>query len=137
MQGYLDALEQNNLKIKKEYIIYSGFTQENGLQDVTKLLGIKPLPDAIFAVNDLKAIGAMIGLKRYGYKIPQHIGIVGFLNTPSSEIISPSLTTIEQTAYEIGAKSYQLLLEHIKNPDTVPQTVLMPSKLVIRESSLR
>lgn len=137
MQGYLDALEQNNLKIKKEYIIYSGFTQENGLQDVTKLLGIKPLPDAIFAVNDLKAIGAMIGLKRYGYKIPQHIGIVGFLNTPSSEIISPSLTTIEQTAYEIGAKSCQLLLEHIKNPDTVPQTVLMPSKLVIRESSLR
>ena len=137
MQGYLDALEQNNLKIKKEYIIYSGFTQENGLQDVTKLLGIKPLPDAIFAVNDLKAIGAMIGLKRYGYKIPQHIGIVGFLNTPSSEIISPSLTTIEQTAYEIGAKSCQLLLEHIKNPDTVPQTVLMPSKLVIRESSVR
>lgn len=137
LQGYLDALEQNNLPQKKEYIIHSGFTQEDGLLDVTKLLGIKPLPDAIFAVNDRKAIGAILGLKRYGYKIPQHIGVVGFLNSPSSKIISPSLTTIEQAAYEIGAKSCQLLLEHIKNPDAPPQTVLMPSKLIIRESSVR
>ena len=83
LQGYLDALEQNNLPHRKEHIIHSGFTQEDGLHDFTKLLNIKPLPDAIFAVNDRKAIGVMLGLKRYGYKIPQHIGVVGFLNSPN------------------------------------------------------
>jgi LacI family transcriptional regulator len=137
MQGYTDALAQNNMPIKKSYIIHSGMTQDDGTKDISKLLAIKPLPDAIFAVNDRKAIGAMLALKRYGYKIPQHIGIVGFLNAPTSEVVSPSLTTVEQAAYEIGAKSCQLLIQHIKSPDMEPQTIMMPSKLIIRESSIK
>ncbi len=137
LQGYTDALAQNNMTIKKSYIIHSGMSQDEGTKDISKLLAIKPLPDAIFAVNDRKAIGAMLALRRYGYKIPQHIGIVGFLNAPMSEVVSPSLTTVEQAAYEIGAKSCQLLIQHIKNPDMEPQTIMMPSKLIIRESSIK
>jgi LacI family transcriptional regulator len=137
LHGYTDALAQNNIPFKKSYIIHSGMTQEDGTKDVSKILAIKPLPDAIFAVNDRKAIGAMLALRRYGYKIPQHIGIVGFLNAPMSEVVSPSLTTVEQAAYEIGAKSCQLLIQHIKSPDMEPQTIMMPSKLIIRESSIK
>jgi LacI family transcriptional regulator len=137
MQGYLDALEQNGLPIRKSYIIHSNMTQEDGVQDISKLLAVKPLPDAIFAANDRKAIGAMLALKRYGYKIPQHIAIVGFMNAPISEVVTPSLTTVEQAAYEIGAKSCQLLIQHIKTPDLEPETVMMPSKLIIRESSIK
>jgi LacI family transcriptional regulator len=137
MQGYLDALTQNDIPIRKNYIIHSNMTQEDGVQDISKLLAVKPLPDAIFAANDRKAIGAMLALKRYGYKIPQHIAVAGFMNAPISEVVTPSLTTVEQAAYEIGAKSCQLLIQHIKTPDTEPQTVMMPSKLIIRESSIK
>ena len=137
LQGYLDALTHNNIESNKKLIIHSGFTQEEGVQDVSKLLAIKPLPDAIFCVNDRKAIGAMFALKRYGYRIPKDIAIVGFMNAPISEVVEPSLTTVEQAAYEIGAKSCLLLLDHIKNPDFLPQTITMPSKLIIRESSLK
>jgi LacI family transcriptional regulator len=137
MQGYMDALTQNNIVVKKNYIIHSGMTQDDGTKDISKLLAVKPLPDAIFAANDRKAIGAMLALRRYGYKIPQHIGIVGFLNAPISEVVSPSLSTVEQAAYEIGAKSCQLLIQHIKSPDMETQTVMMPSKLIIRESSIK
>ena len=137
LQGYLDALEHNNLPIRKNYILHSGFTEEDGLRDMSKLLTVKPLPDALFCVNDRKAIGAMLALKRYGYKIPQHIAIAGFMNAPITEVVTPSLTTVEQPAYAIGTKSCQLLLEHIKNPDMVTQTIVMPSKLIIRESSMK
>ena len=137
LQGYLDALTQNGLPIRKNYIIHSSLTEEDGIQDMSKLLAVKPLPDALFCVNDRKAIGAMLALKRYGYKIPHHMAMVGFQNAPISEVVTPSLTTIEQTAYEIGAKSCQLLLDHIKTPDMEPQTVVMPTRLIIRESSMK
>ena len=137
LKGYMDALEQNNLPLRKNYILHSGMSQEDGVRDISKLLAVKPLPDAIFAANDRKAIGAMLGLKRYGYKIPQHIAIVGFMNAPIAEVVTPSLTTVEQAAYEIGAKSCQLLFQHIKTPDMEPETVVMPSRLIIRESSIR
>ena len=137
LQGYLDALEQNGLPIQKKYILYSGYTEEDGLRDMSKLLTVKPLPDALFCVNDRKAIGAMLALKRYGYKIPQHIAIAGFMNAPITEVVTPSLTTIEQPAYAIGKKSCELLLDHIKNPNFIPQTIVMPSKLIIRESSIK
>ena len=136
-QGYFDALEQNGMEIKKNLIVYSGFSQEDGLRDMSKLLGLKPVPDAIFAVNDRKAIGAMLALRRYGYKVPDHVAIISFGNTPVSEVMTPTLSTVEQAAYEIGAKSCQLLFAHIKTPSIEPQTVVMPSKLVIRESSVK
>ena len=137
MEGWIGALEQNGISVRKDYVLHSGFTQEDGVRDVSKMLGLKALPDAIFAVNDRKAIGAMLALKRYGYKIPQHIALAGFMNSPVSEVVTPALTTVEQAAYEIGAKSCQLLLAHIKSPDMEPQTVMMPSKLIIRESSIK
>lgn len=136
-QGYLDALKENNVEMKKNLLIYSSFSQEDGVRDMSKLLGLRPLPDAVFAVNDRKAIGAMIALRRYGYKVPEHIGIISFGNTPVSEVTTPPLSTVEQNAYEIGAKGCQLLFGHIKKPTIEPQTIVMPSKLVIRESSVK
>lgn len=137
LQGYMDALEKNDIKIQKQYIIHSGFSQDEGLRDTSKLLGMKPLPDGIFAVNDRKAVGAMLALRRYGFKIPHHIALVGFGNTPLAEAVIPNMTTVVQSAYEIGAKSCQLLFDHIKTPDIEPQTVVMPSQLIVRESSLK
>ncbi len=137
LQGYIDALEKNDIKVQKQYIIHSGFSQEDGLRDTSKFLGIKPLPDAIFAVNDRKAVGAMLALRRYGFKIPNHMALVSFGNTPLAEAVVPNLTTVVQSAYEIGAKSCQLLFDHIKTPNIEPQTVVMPSQLIVRESSLK
>jgi LacI family transcriptional regulator len=136
-QGYMDALEQNGMDIRKNLIVYSSFSQQDGLRDMSKLLGLKPVPDAVFAVNDRKAIGAMVALRRYGYKVPDHVAMISFGNTPVSEVMTPTLSTVEQAAYEIGAKSCQLLFGHIKTPDIAPQIVVMPSKLVIRESSVK
>lgn len=134
-QGYADALEKNGLALREEWVVHSGFSQECGQQDVEQLWKLPVKPDAIFAVNDRKAIGAMLALKARGVQIGPEVGVVGFTNDPVSGIISPSLTTIAEPAFEIGKISCELLLKHIARKHFEPKAVTLPGKLIVRESS--
>lgn len=136
-KGYLDALGKYNLPVKEEWIIHSGFSQECGEADAYQLLDCSEVPDAIFAVNDRKAIGAMIALKKRNIQIGKEIGVIGFTNDPASTIISPSLTTIAEPAFEIGKRSCELLLKHIAKSYFAPEEVVLPGTLLIRESTMR
>jgi len=135
LQGYLDALIKHAIPIREELIIYSGFSQESGEQDTNALLKRKQKPDAIFAVNDRKAIGAMIVLKNKKVTIGKGIGVVGFTNDPISTIISPTLTTIAEPAFDIGKVSCELLLKHIKKSNFLAEEIILPGKLIVREST--
>jgi len=138
LKGYLDALAKHGIASNEEWIIYSGFSQDFGESDTYQLLELKQQPDAIFAVNDRKAIGAMIALKSKGIKAGQDFGVIGFTNDPMSTIISPSLSTIAEPAFEIGKKSCELLIRHITKPKYFHgEEVVLPGKLIIRESSRR
>ena len=137
LQGYMDALEKHGIPLRKEWIIYSGFSQESGEKDSYELLKCKQRPDAIFAVNDRKAVGAMIGLKNKKIIIGKEIGVIGFTNDPISTIISPSLTTIAEPAFEIGKISCELLLKHIKKSNFQPEEIILPCELIVRESTLK
>jgi len=137
LQGYLAALKKHDLPVREEYILYSGFSQDAGEQDTLKLLDLDERPDAIFAVNDRKAIGAMVALKKNNIKIGKEIGVVGFTNDPISALISPSLTTIAEPAFEIGKESCELLLKHIKKKNFIPEEKILPGRLIVRESSIR
>lgn len=137
LYGYLDALAQHQIPIHEKWIIYSGFSQEWGERDMYCLLDHQEQPDAIFAVNDRKAIGAMLTLKKEKIQIGAEIGVVGFTNDPMCTIISPSLTTVSESAFDIGRVSCELLLKHIKKENLPPQEVILPGELIIRESSIR
>lgn len=137
LQGYLDALQKHGLPTRKKWIIHSGFSQECGEEDARKLWKLNDKPDAIFAVNDRKGIGAIIALKQLNVEVGKEIGIIGFTNDPMSSIISPSLSTIAEPAFEIGQKSCQLLLNHIKKKNFIPEEVILPGKLMVRDSSRR
>jgi LacI family transcriptional regulator len=135
LQGYLAALNKHAIDVKEEYIVYSGFSQESGEADTIQLLNCGEIPDAIFAVNDRKAIGAMLALKSRKIQIGKEIGVVGFTNDPVSVIISPSLTTIAEPAFDIGKESCELLLKHIKKKNFIAEEKILPGRLIIRESS--
>ena len=137
LNGYLAALEKHKLPLRPEWIIYSGFSQECGETDTYQLLQCKDSPDAIFAVNDRKAVGAMIALKNKNIHIGKEIGVIGFTNDPVSAIISPSLTTVAEPAFEIGKISCELLLKHITKKNFSAQEVILPGKLIVRESTSR
>ncbi|MCG2615464.1 LacI family transcriptional regulator [Terrimonas sp. NA20] len=134
-EGYLAALTKHNLPVVEDYTIYSGFSQESGQADTIQLMDLPEPPDAIFAVNDRKAIGAMLTLKARGIRIGKEVGVIGFTDDPMASIISPSLSTIAEPAFEIGRKSCELLLGHIRKKSFIPEEKILPGKLIVREST--
>lgn len=104
----MDALIAHGLPVNSEWIIHSGFSQEDGENDTSGLLNLPDPPDAVFAVNDRKAIGAMLALKRKKIAIGREVGVVGFTNDPMSKIISPTLTTMAElhSISDVSAASY-------------------------------
>ncbi len=138
LRGYLSALKKYNLSSCSDWIIHSEFTQASGSIDTLKLMkNKKNRPDAIFAVNDRKAIGAMLQLKKEGIGIGKEVGVIGFTNDPMSAIISPGLTTIAEPALEVGKQSCELLIKHISKKNFLPKNIVLSGKLIVRESTIR
>lgn len=135
LRGYLSALQKAHLSIRSEFILHSGFSEQHGYDDTMKLLNHDTVPDAIFAINDRKAVGAIQALKKSGIQVGKEIAVIGFTNDPISTIIEPNLTTIEEPAFEIGKQSCQLLIKHIKNKDFEPRSIIIPCNLIKRDSA--
>lgn len=92
------------------------------------------MPDAIFAVNDPTAIGAMKVLKKNGLKIPGDVALVGFTVSQLAPLIDPPLTSVAQPTHEIGRTAARLLLDQLENKGIfVPQTVILNGRLNVRE----
>lgn len=137
LKGYLAALEKYQLPADPAWIIHSGFSQEDGEQDAEKLLACKERPDAVFAATDRKAIGCLLTLKKHHIRIGPEIGVAGFTGDPVSKLITPTLTTMAEPAFEIGRKSCELLLKHIAKKHFIPEEIILPGKLFIGESTQR
>lgn len=139
LQGYLDALENNNISIRPEYILHvKGFSHKCGLKPAKKLLKLKELPDAIFAINDNIAIAATQVAKKKGLKVPEDISIIGFDDEPHSAFFSPSLSTVWQPVYSLGILSVKILLQRIKDRNYSSKDFrkeIFKPELVVRASS--
>lgn len=139
LEGYLEALRRNNLPIDESLIRPAGFKAMKGVYPTRQLLELPYPPDGIFAVNDNVAIAAMRVIREKGLKIPDDVAVVGFDNEPHAQFLTPSLTTIEQPSLELGREVAHIFLNHIK-PENEPypaQEIILPTQLIIRESSLK
>lgn len=139
LNGYLDALKKHNLSVDQSLISQCDFTMESGITGTKHLLQAGSLPDAIFAVCDAAAFGAMSVIKERNLKLPDDIAIVGFTNEPVASWIEPSLSTIAQPTYEIGRVAAELLIDQIKHSATSyrPQIKVLQTGLIIRQSSVK
>ena len=136
MQGYIDALAANNIAIREDYIVNSTLEKEDIKTKALELLDLPKPPDAIFAINDPTAVQVMLLLKEKKIKMPEEMGIIGFNNEPVSGLIEPSLSTVEQPAYQIGMLAAKQLIDQIDHPDDfIPQKTELKTRLVIRDSS--
>jgi DNA-binding LacI/PurR family transcriptional regulator len=137
LNGYMDALKKNNLPIQESYIVYADFKNENIEANTRALINLAQRPDAIFAINDMAAIEMIHVLKKNGLRVPEDVAILGFNNEHISKFIEPSLSTIDYPAYELGAMAAEILLQHIKNPESKPEKKMIKSRLILRESTHR
>lgn len=136
--GFIDAHKKHKRDVNEKNIIETGLMVSDGEAVMEKLINSKNMPDAIFAVNDPTAIGAMKTLKKHGYKIPGDVALVGFTESKIAELIDPPLTSVAQPTFEIGQTAARLLLDQIECKGIfVPQTVVLNGRLNIRESSMK
>lgn len=135
-EGYKKALEDNEIKVD-ENIIYEGeYNVEKGYELTKELIKRDKLPTAIFASNDVMAIGAINALTDNGYKVPQDISVVGFNDIQLSSIYRPKLTTIHQPIYDIGAVAIRMIIKKINNEELDSKIVKLPHDLIERESMI-
>jgi DNA-binding LacI/PurR family transcriptional regulator len=107
-RGYIDTLNKYNLPVLEELIVPCDFSIACGIEAARQLLQVRPLPDAIFAVSDSVAFGAMKVLKQHGIKIPEDMAIVGYTDEPTASLVDPDLTTVAQPTFEIGQTAARL-----------------------------
>lgn len=138
IRGFKRAMEKYRCPCEDGQIIETSFSIEGGERAMEALIQQDNIPDAVFATNDLIAIGAMRASKKHGLKIPKDIGFVGFSNSKMAEVVEPSLTSVDQPTHEMGRVAAQLLLEQLISTGNVqPETIVMDGKLIIRDSSIR
>ena len=138
MDGYLNALKKYKIKPDNDLIIHCDFNQDYAFFATQELLSMKKRPDAIFTISDRMAIGAMLAIKKKGLKMPSDIGLVGFNNEPVVSLVTPQISSIDMSSFELGKAASKLFIEkiHQKENMTVEEQIIKP-KLFIRESSQR
>ena len=136
LEGYKAALENNGITYNTD-LVYSCDTFDQAEKISRSILRKHDRPDAIFAVNDLTAIGAMKVAKQQGLHIPDDIKFVGFENSRSAWICEPELTTVDQFGFELGKKATELLLSRIRlhSFDYETEKQIIKTHLVKRETT--
>lgn len=134
VDGYRAALAQQNLK--ECVVVDEEFSELGGIRAAEAILASGYDPTAIFAANDLMAIGVMQILRERGLAIPNDVAVVGFDDISAAKLVTPSLTTVAQFQWEMGEQAAQTLMERLKGTKTGPGTAReMPFNLVERGST--
>jgi len=132
--GYRETLAS---RASEAIVLQGDFSEASGYRAGKQLLTVQPRPDAVFAANDMMAIGCMAALREAGLRIPEDIAVGGFDDVPMARYVTPALTTIQVHIAELGSQAMALLGAQIDNPADVHAGIRskVPAELVVRASS--
>lgn len=140
--GFRKALAQSNIQPNDNFIFYfNELNTQNARQAMEKMYESNEFPDAVFACNDVSAIAVLEFAREHQIPVPEKLKIVGYSNDPRSEIIRPSITTIEQFPAKVGMKVVDDLMKQlntngsIENESSPMQCSTIPVQLIRRMST--
>ena len=135
--GYLEELLKNNMEPKAERVVKCGNDDEMNYELIKKLLSGKNKPDGIFASVEKLAITTYQVCRELNINIPKEVKIICFSNLETASLLSPSLSTITQPAYNIGKTAAEVMFKYLdKNKTYIPnENIVLQSTLHIRQSS--
>jgi LacI family transcriptional regulator len=135
-RGYISALRNFGYRVRRNYILeVQG--EIGGYEGAKRLLQLSPRPDAIFAVSDPIAIGALQALEEAGLRVPDDCGIIGVGRAAYGEYLRIPLSTVDQHPFETGKAATSILLGIIAGQPPSSRPVLLTPTLVVRGSSSR
>jgi LacI family transcriptional regulator len=137
-QGFIDSMNKAGLEPDGKAIHFAAsFTEYEGARTFRRLLEGDGEFTALYAGNDLLALGCYDVMAEEGLRCPEDISIVGYNDIPFLDKLRPPLTTVRIQHHEIGVRATELLLARLRDPSTEPATVLLEPELIVRGSTSR
>jgi LacI family transcriptional regulator len=134
LRGFRRAMEEAHLPVAPEYRQESNFDVASGRSRALLLLRMLPRPTAVFAANDLIALGVIEATRELGLRCPADISVIGFDDLPFSSLIDPALASVYQPGYQLGATAARILLDRVSGEQGPAKHVVLPTELRIRNS---
>lgn len=137
-RGYINALEENKIKLNEKLIQIGDFSMESGYELCKNLMDGNEKPDAIFATTDNIAVGAIEYLLEAGYKIPKDIGIWSIGDSKISKVVTPKLNTVHYYYKTSGKNSGEIIMSlidnNVKSSKNVDKKIKLGYRLITRDS---
>lgn len=133
--GYHQALESSGIEFDQQLMASGNFSLGSGLEAAQYFAQLETKPTAIFCMNDEMAIGLIQGLKAKGLRVPEDVSVTGFDDIEFSKYCDPALTTMSQPAEDIGRTAMNVLYKLLEGETTSQMRHVLPTKLVVREST--
>ena len=131
--GYCNALKTANIPVNPEYFREAKHGRAGGRQMALELLQLPDPPTAIFAFSDEMALGVLDAARELDLRVPKDLSVVGYDNIELAQFAQ--LTTVHQHLFDSGVQGVKMLFEAIKKPDVSPQSVELPTELVVRNTT--
>jgi DNA-binding LacI/PurR family transcriptional regulator len=135
LAGFRDALSRHGVDLPVDAVFEGDFKFESGIAGAQAVLDRHPEITAIWAQNDLMAVGALKYLQSIGRSVPREMSLVGMDDNPLARMITPALTTITQPFEQICEKAVELLLSAKNGNGSVPSKIVTDPDLIIRDST--
>jgi DNA-binding LacI/PurR family transcriptional regulator len=133
-QGYRQGLLDDGLRFVSSYVEYGDFSQRSGYEAARRILSRKNRPTAVFACNDMMAIGCIEYGRHIGMTVPGDLAVVGADDIALGSYFTPRLTTLRQSMFDIGCLATRLLLKRLSGSGEWPVEKTISTELIVRES---
>ncbi len=138
LQGFLKAIHEAGLEVPPEYNleVAARDVENQGFQEVDVFLAMREPPEAIVCLHDLMAVNVVQRCRERGIRVPEDMAVVGFDDLLQARLCNPPLTTMKQSAFEVGRRATEVLIGHIRGEITEPVFEQIPCELMIRKSCI-
>jgi len=134
LEGYRQALMANGIDYREELVLRCNFEFDEGYKAVEKFLDVSnDKATAVFAQNDMMAIGIMKALQEKGLKVPENVAVIGFDNIPLASFVTPMLSTVAVPIYELGRTAMRIMSD-LQSGHEISRITTLPTKLLLRQS---
>ena len=141
LKGYRRAMKKHEMAVDDDFIRFGDYRQTSGYATIREMIGTGRYPRAVFAENDLIALGIIQGVRESGLRVPGDIAVIGFDDIPFAAFPEVQLSTVLQPKYQMGRKAVEIILEEMQamggkaDGGGKQKRILLDPELVVRRST--